>query len=155
MSESIIIFLDEVPNDDLHVFYNKTCRRIEITDPNNIAFLKSLTTFFSKTKPFIEDTKEEFLASGRTSGESKAMILRIISNGYQTFLKKIEKKAISSSKQLDKRCKEANTNQEKRNFFYEHQELLNLYLFFSVYEDLTQDQNYSNFSYYFIQDSHE
>lgn len=147
MADSIIVYLDNINENELHIFYNKDCTRFEINNNSNIEFFNSTCKYFNRKKPFIEQTKEEFQNSGRLSDELEARFLGIKDDHYQTFLSIIDKRVKKNIKNIDSK---STIYIDKRNAYVELKELLDIYLFFSKYQDLVENEKYSQFVYYFI-----
>ncbi|PPK75921.1 hypothetical protein B0F87_1048 [Methylobacter tundripaludum] len=147
MSESIILYLDRIEENDLHVFYNKECYSFEINDKDNIDFFKGLIKKFPQTKSFIEDTKEEFTKDGRSSSNSCASMLRITDRKYEAIAKEVEQHMLVKLGLFQKDFKKT-----RRQAVSSLSEMLDLFNFFTRFDDLINNEEYMSYAYYVICD---
>lgn len=147
MSESIIIFLEKLPEDKVQIFYNDKAAKFEITDPDVIKFFLSVFNSLKlRKKGFIEDTEDEFKASGRTSDDYIAKTLCISSSSYKTLMNNFK---IQIDKEKNLFNKDSDDYLEKLEKFLH---LVKLSHFLMLYSDLTENIDYSSYTYYIYEE---
>lgn len=151
MSESILIYLDKIKRDDLHVFYKKKSKPFEINSASNIFYFKqNIEKLFKIKRSFIEETKEEFEKTQRKSDDLEAKLIYIVDESYDKFIKIIEKDMLSHTDKMRSEYEDNNENKKNRNVISKTKEFLDLYLYLSKYSDLRSNRDYELYAYYII-----
>ena len=147
MSESVIVFLEQISEEKAQIFYNEKAFKFEITDPDVIDFfLINFNSLKLIKKGFIEDTQEEFKASGRTSEDYIAKTLPINSPSYQKLIKKFKIHIDEQKNIFNKDSQDYSIKLEKLSH------LIQLNLFLMRFEKLVKDPNYVTYTYYIYEE---
>lgn len=150
MADSIIVYLEKIEDEELHIFYNSNSYLFEVKQAENIQFMEDIIKKFPTRKSFIEDTKEEFSESGRSSDDLSASLLKIKHEKYSDIVKEIELHVIEISRRF-----EAQFEKKRRSACANLSELCELFNFFTRYEDLIDESEYACYAYYVIDEKHE
>ncbi len=146
--DSKIIYIDNIDQNSLRIFYKKDLKCFELRSSDNIDSYNKIESHFFSGKIFIEETEEEFEDSEGSLDELSANILYLKSDSYELFLNKI-RTILQRKISLIGQTKKLNFAKD-RNDLLELEEILGLYNFLSKYFDLKNDDEYSQCAYYSI-----
>lgn len=150
MAETIAIYLDKVEENTMRIFYNPSSCPFNVENPENIKLVRELICRFPAKKSFIEDSEEEFLKDGRSSDDLFASVLSIKSDAYNSIVSLLELAVIERTKKFENEFKE-----KRREACSLQSELYSIFNFFTRYEDLKNDSNYSEYAYYVIDEAEQ
>ncbi|EOV7451008.1 hypothetical protein ACORBP_004374 [Vibrio vulnificus] len=144
-----IIILDRLDKEKSHVFYSQSKKQYELTYEKNITFFKGVMRLFNQTKPYIEDTEEEVGEGKRLSEDYVAHIIRLGSFEYKKLVKEATEYHASLVTSVHNFYSDKNNKLLPETDLNILNEFGNFLHFLRLFEELTDDDYYQSYSYYF------